>query len=208
MIISGDNLILTDSVGRDLPSYMPNQDCQVISLSGFTVDRLNMFVNDYPQLIESRKVILLHIGTNDVGSKANFNSFMSFKLHKSSKPPSYSYDITTSKFNFMYRELIISIISINSSAHILFSPIIFRPYDYSASRELIMQINREIKLISSKGSRYDYLYTWKSFWDKVDKVPKEKCFLERDQLHLSEEGTQILRDFFCGAISRHTKSVL
>ena len=144
-MISGDSLILTDSVGRDLPDYMPNQDCQIIALSGFTINRLKSFVSENPHLIESRKFILLHIGTNDVGSKANFNGYMRFKLRKSSRPPSYTYTITVSEFPAMYQELIKSILSINPFVGILFSSIIFRPYDYITSRELIMQINREIK---------------------------------------------------------------
>ncbi len=66
MLISGSNLILSDSVARDLPAYMPNQDCDVLALPGFTINRLEKFISQNPRLLQDRKSVLLHIGTNDM----------------------------------------------------------------------------------------------------------------------------------------------
>ena len=204
-MISGRNLILTDSVGRDLPAQLLNQDCDVLALPGFTIQRLEHFISMNPDMIKSRKSVLVHIGTNDIGSKQNFNVFMDFQLGKTHMPPHYVYDVSIPKIVDSYKDLIITILAINPFIQIILSSIIFRPFDYSTSKDFIILMNREIKKLSAKSESIRYLYTWKGFLDKHVKVPKTKCFSVRDQLHLSDEGTQILRDWFSGALSKFAK---
>ena len=124
--------------------------------------------------VSSYKLIILHIGTNDLESRS-------------------SQDILT-----LYHDLLAVIRSQNKQTKIAFSAIIPRPKDTAAQDEVRQEVNAGLKRLALSENCF-FLSTWRPFITK-DKTVNKSLF-SSDGLHLNFKGTYIMNKFMDGTVN-------
>lgn len=164
------------------------------------------------------KCIILHVGTNNFGSKNEWFKYRSMKKGELSQeqyvqflslnnPSSMLMDGV--EFGECYAKLLDYVRSCFPSAWIMCSSVIPRIWDHFRRDELRTEMNQLI-LQTCQGHSYRviYLETYRFFFESLSAgVLKEHYFCE-DGLHLSKHGTRALRTFFLDKICKVVKGII
>ena len=187
-----DAIILSDSIGQHIGSKVIRTECEFFG--GCKVKGLIRKLKDREINISGYKCIVLIIGTCDISDKEVWYAFRrSGKLPEHTPKPIL--EIETD-----YIKLLETISNINSSASILITSIIPRPYDFVYNREYLKELNKKIAgTIKIDPAKYKFLNTAKNFIHCGE--IKENLF-DNDKIHLSPEGNRVLTDLLNGRIGQ------
>ena len=166
---------------------------------GFTVKDLVLEIQRNPDSLEGYDAIILHVGTNNIGEKWQYNQYVDFVMGRMSKPQfvrlqNHWHDTSDDGlFKSDYRWLIDTVLWANPSAYILCSAIIQRPWDMKLRNGLRKHFNNIISTLSSQSSLI-YISTDRIFYDRRS-IFKD-CYFGKKGLHLSDKGSLALQTFF------------
>jgi lysophospholipase L1-like esterase len=157
-------VIIGDSIVKEIRHI---RDCNIISLSGITLDELHRFINRIRTPVEHAQTVLIHCGTNDTGSSSVLNIVEKFK------------------------NIIHLLKSLNGAAKILISAILPRLRDDVDTGPNIKLINFELRS-NCRTWGAEYIASNRLLLHSGKPVAKYYC----DGIHLSSQGTKRLRQFF------------
>ena len=147
--------------------------------------------------ISGYKCIILIIGTCDISDKEVWYAF-----RRSGKLPEHN-PKPIPQIEADYIKLLQTISNINSSASILITSIIPRPYDFNYNREYLKQLNKKIaETVKIDPVKYKFLNTARNFLHCGEII--ENLF-DKDKIHLSPEGNHVLTDLLNGRIGQLIK---
>lgn len=167
-------LITGDSIIRDLRSW---KEFQVVPYRGVTVEALReqLHAHDRRLWVSGYSVILLHVGTNDIGNGSG------------------EQEIVRSMDGLMT-----DIRQFNREALIVVSAILPRPRDYEATVLLTHQVNAGLEHLcgATEGSLFIRSYTQFMARKRVS----HEFYV--DGLHLNSEGVDRFKQFLCTQLSK------
>lgn len=121
---------------------------EVYAYGGFDVKRLFQELSDKHYVMKDFSCVVIHVGTNDIGSKQEYNAFVDRNI-KGSQPNAVSFKLDSkldyNEFCFYYRQLVSLIRYANCEAIILCSAVLPRPWDFD-ERDLVRRsLNNRIR---------------------------------------------------------------
>ena len=168
--------IVSDSIAKYVEGI---RQTEVISFPGININQLAYKI-DKEHLVLDKKVVILHVGTNNI-EKMETGAILS-------------------AFNNL-----ISSIRRRSDPMIVISSILPRPKDHSSHGDRVKNVNKGLVQLS-KDRKMRLLHTYRSFLKYC--LPKREMFAINDQsLHLNTEGTRRLRQFFINSVAHLLKEV-
>ena len=206
-----NSLILADSLTK---GFFEMSNTEVITRRGGTPQKAIDFIRSKPHLVSNYKVIVLHVGTNWLGSKEEWGLYLQkvnskinseefeTRLRELNPPPAAG---NARNFLAVYHELIDQIRRLNPNATILVSSIIPRLWDQNRRHLVRISYNNILKSFNKQPNVY-FIPSYKPFFD-LNKNLKTELF-EQDGLLLSNNGAVVLRTFFCEKIDKAMKGKL
>jgi lysophospholipase L1-like esterase len=143
------------------------RDCNTISLSGAKIDELSRFLFFHTSILNNTECILIHCGTNNINKN------------------------TPSEIVSKLESLINKIKETNPTLTILLSAILPRPIDNTTTGESVKYVNMELKKLCPLWG-VCFVASYKMMFRRG--TPVEAYY--QDGLHLNENGTRRLRQYF------------
>jgi len=161
-----DYILLGDSILRFVGNI---NNTQVLAYPGMGLIKMEVLIrnNKVPE-INNKKMIIIHLGTNDASKKS----------------------VTVPTMMDMTDELITAIRDKAPFAKIVISHIIPRPCDFAKSNSKIMEYNKAVHARASLWG-ISTIPTYETL--QYEGKPIETFFLHRDKLHLSDTGIPRVR---------------
>lgn len=178
------------------------KDTDVTAMSGFKVKDMLQKVSDDPQLVTGYTVVLIHVGTNDFGSKEEYDLYVKFKLGKISYQCFVDKsrrlclnDVHTSFNEFEYEmgNLFRFIYSVNPKVVLLVSSILPRPWDFAYRNGLRRHYNN---LIRSCAAYNGVLFLDSARVFLIKNRDLKFHYFGFKGLHLSDKGSNALQTYF------------
>ena len=193
---------IADSMTRDVGT-LPSTD--VFCFRGFTVQSLLSTVKSFPSMVQGYRVIVIHIGTNNFGSKSEWFRWLEYKKGKISGQvldqvlaSSAVVNQDRQVFGECYLELVQFVRSLNPEAWILLSSILPRLWDHDRRDEA----RRSFNVVPQSFTRFPGVVYVKSFHVFFNGKELKKHYFMDDGLHLSPDGTNAFRSYICAKINR------
>ena len=166
--------IISDSIAK----YITGIDGVTLqAFSGDTISRITNRLLTREAKIEKIDFVIFHVGTNDIGRRASFQSIISD-----------------------FGNLVGVCRKVNPTIRIIISAIIPRPVDHTVTDTVIRKINGYLAKEMSKNMNFKFIHTYRPF-THCGKVKLELYAKKDGGLHLNTEGTNRLRYFFLRVIS-------
>ena len=207
-------VIIGDSITKDLAAL---KNVEVHTVRGATPENIQTYLQgNLVNLLSQYQVdvLIIHVGTNYLGTKGEWNLYRNHKKGKMSDT-SFKESIalmnplpangTAIHFREIFQSIINTIRSVNQNITILISAIIPRPWDFERRNDIRMIYNKLLQNFNSQSDVF-YIPTYRPFLDK-SKSPIEDYFMP-DGLHLSKKGTEQLKSFFQDKIDKACRNVL
>ena len=192
----------------------PIRGAEIITERGATPIQILEYLMNKGKTLEKYKVILIHVGTNWLNSKPEWQLHKRLIRNQISKeqydkaildlnpPPAVG---PPEEFQKTFYDIIGCIRGINQDATILISAIIPRNWDYSRRNPVRISYNAILKKLN-KEEKVFYIPTFRSFFDNTWQIRQH--LFARDGLHLTNEGLSMLQTFFCDRIHLALNQIL
>ena len=143
-----------------------------------------------PQIIKGFKIVVIHLGTNDLGHKREWLQFLQYKdgAISLSHVKSNLKPVNGGRFLKDYRDLLLLIRSLDPAIIILCSSILPRPYDFHWRDTVRVEWNSIIRHLAGEV-RAIYLSTSNPF---LKKGSLKASLFKEDGLHLTQAGVDVL----------------
>lgn len=195
----------------------PTQQSHVQAFSGSGTSQLLDTLADSPELLHNYGVIVLHVGTNNFGSKAEWKKFLAYQRGEMSTPEFESYLIlqncsavvSSGELDSFWRDvnsLIGLMRMVNPSCIILLSAVIPRPWDHTLRFETVKLFNSVLQSFNKKADRIFYIPTCRPFINR-DQSAKVDYFWW-DGLHLSRKGLNVFKSFIFEKVDKAIRGFL
>jgi ribA/ribD-fused uncharacterized protein len=166
-----------------IPKYVHNiANTVVIPYRGSYLLGVSNEIARNQALFASYKVILLHVGTNDVS-------------HKHSTPASMLDRL---------KILVKKVRSLPLEPAVIVSSVLPRPKDLVKTKQKIIDYNETIRVWAKSELHVQYVKSYLPFIK--DGVIRDEMF-ESDGLHPSSIGTELLRDYFCKVLTPYREKM-
>lgn len=164
-------MLLSDSMAK----YVDNvSDLEVICYPGINFERLTFKVQNSHSLqskILSVDFLIIHVGTNNI--------------HR----------LSSLEFPAALNSLFSAIRSVNPHVKLLYSAILPRPVDFNVSERLVIQANNRMMRFC-KSRKIPFISTFRPFVSKSGQVHRHMFAIRDGGLHLNNEGSRVLSNFF------------
>jgi len=179
-------LVISDSICRPLGGLL---DATVKAFGGLTtsglMDKLERGEGEVVELVRRAKLVILHVGTNDVDNYVSRGIVNNIVLN----------------FNIITQHLLVY----NPMCHIMISSIIPRPKDFPVTNPVIKVTNKELRVFCKSHPRVHFLSTHSIFFSggglKLEVLSPDQGFkwFHRDGLHLSDTGAVHMMRLFANS---------
>lgn len=167
-------ILVGDSIIKGIP---PIEGVTLSAHPGATIANLSVFLTNKHISLEGHDIIIVHVGTNNIGRRDSFAHIVSD-----------------------FGNLIASIRKAKPDIRIIISSILPRPVDHHVTDPMIKDVNRFLNLEMSRDLGFKFVCSYKA----VSKYGtyRRYLFAKLDKgLHLNLEGANRLRHFFLMVIS-------
>ena len=185
-----------------------------ICCRGATPESLLAYVQENRGLFPQKKIILIHVGTNYLGSKYEWLLYQNFRNGKLSHA-AYENQLralnplpasgTALSFQRTFEQIITEIRKENKFAKIIISGIIPRVWDYDRQQLVLESYNNILRKFNSCNFVY-FIPTHKPFLTNTASVKQD--LFQKDGLHLANSGSRVLRSFICDKLDKARKDAL
>ena len=183
--------------------------------SGSTAGDLLMKLADSPELVHDYGIVVLHVGTNDIGFKAEWCIFQRFRQgllnrgeyeHAVSVYPCYADPGQLGTFRKDVGDILNLIHMVNPNCSILISAILPRVWDHFKRHHVRVEFNRVLQSFNCKRDRLFYIPSDKPFFYKDGGLKTQ--YFRPDGLHLSASGVSIFKSFIFEKVDKAIKGFL
>lgn len=178
-----------------------------LAFGGFKVRDLVFDVQSNPSQVGEFKCIYLLVGTNDLGSKAEYQDYVLYVSGKLSKTQFYRRQVHWSRvcdiqaFKNDYLWLVQTLRWANPSAIFLLSAILPRPWDYKVRDRVRVDFNDAIREVAWE-TRNIYVAADRAF---LKFGVLREAYFGKKGLHLNDAGSMALQSFVSDKLRKAVK---
>ena len=188
---------------------------EIITRPGATPKKILSFLERNLSLVTNYKTVVLHFGINWLSAKEEWGLYLKLinqeisldqynkELQDLNPPPATG---TATDFRDQYQQVIEHVQMRNPGAIILVSSIIPRPWDYQRRHLVCISYNKILKSFNNSSTGIFYIHSFKPFFDPFQTLKKE--LFDVDGLHLTKQGSIVLRAFLCEKIDKAARGLL
>lgn len=165
-------LLISDSICKHIDGI---RTLNTVSIPGANISSVHQYIKDNTTHINTFSHLILHVGTNDIGSGLTFELIVQYYVN------------------------LINLIRDRLKCKIILSTVLPRPVDFEVTKSTVIRINNRLLDFSKK---YNFLLvkSFKPFVQQPGSIPK-RIFFAKDGLHLNYRGVFVLRNFLIGVVN-------